>query len=66
MPDITMCKDETCDMKEDCYRYRAEPNIFYQSYFVGNPRKLTKCEFFIECGSNCYKQGVRYIYGETN
>jgi len=32
-PDITMCKGAGCPVRENCYRYKAEPSE-YQSYFV--------------------------------
>lgn len=32
MPDISMCANETCNFKEDCYRYTATPNQYRQSY----------------------------------
>lgn len=31
MPDISMCKNNKCPLKETCYRYRANPSS-YQSY----------------------------------
>lgn len=43
MPDITMCDDASCPMKEDCYRYRAVPSQFRQSYFLDSPREGDKC-----------------------
>lgn len=38
MPDITMCMDMTCSQKETCYRYKAKPNEYRQSYFMNSPR----------------------------
>ena len=32
MPDISMCFNEECPKKEDCYRAKAEPNPLWQSY----------------------------------
>lgn len=32
MPDITMCNNNKCTLKEDCYRYTAKPNPYRQSY----------------------------------
>jgi hypothetical protein len=32
MPDITMCNNHECIMKETCYRYKAEPKEHGQSY----------------------------------
>lgn len=34
MPDIAMCKLESCERKETCYRYTAKPSEYRQSYFV--------------------------------
>jgi hypothetical protein len=39
MPDITMCKDAACPMAENCYRFKAEPNGAWQSFFTESPRK---------------------------
>ena len=46
MPDITMCEGGDCPAKEKCYRYRAKPNEFRQSYFVHPPYKDGKCDHF--------------------
>jgi hypothetical protein len=48
MPDITMCKRDDCKSKKKCFRYMANPNKYYQSYF-GEPYpeiKDGKCEHF--------------------
>lgn len=40
MPDITMCKDETCPLKGSCYRHPAsgtEPSEHRQSFFASKP-----------------------------
>ncbi len=39
MPDITMCTDEGCGRRQTCYRHRAIPNEFRQSYFMGSVRE---------------------------
>lgn len=37
MPDISMCKNQTCELRSKCYRYRAIPGE-WQSYMLGlNP-----------------------------
>jgi hypothetical protein len=46
MPDITMCDDKECPMKEQCYRYTAKPNEFRQAYFVNSPKKMDGCDYF--------------------
>ena len=32
MPDISKCNGEKCPKREYCYRYRATPNKYGQSY----------------------------------
>ena len=32
MPDISMCSNQFCPLKEKCYRFNAKPNEFRQSY----------------------------------
>ena len=51
MPDITMCKNDSCPLKYMCYRYIAKPNPLKQSYSLF--RCMTKsdsnepyCEYF--------------------
>lgn len=48
MPDIAMCMDMTCAQKEQCYRYKAAPNEYRQTYFAGSPRPDdgSECEYF--------------------
>ena len=46
MPDITMCKDYDCKLKETCFRYNAKPD-YYQSYFVGSPKdEDAECRYY--------------------
>lgn len=37
MPDISMCPGTNCPLREDCYRYQAKPDKYYQSYFTEVP-----------------------------
>ena len=50
MPDITMCPGKDCPLKERCYRFRATPTPWRQSYFVAPPFKETtdgpQCKYF--------------------
>jgi len=46
MADITMCKGKGCESKHTCYRYKAEPNIFKQAYFIESPIKDSGCEYY--------------------
>lgn len=45
MPDITMCTGTDCPIKDNCYRYWAEPSEFRQAYFFNPPYDETnkKC-----------------------
>ena len=33
MPDLTMCKGKDCEIKNSCYRIKAIPDNYLQSYF---------------------------------
>jgi len=46
MPDITMCSGEGCEIKEICYRYKATPSEFIQSYFTESPNKGLECDYY--------------------
>lgn len=45
MPDIAMCFGEGCKKKETCYRFRATPNPYRQSYTKPNPET---CDMYWE------------------
>jgi hypothetical protein len=45
MPDISMCKNEECPNKNTCFRYRAKPNPYRQSYFLDHNHE--DCKEFI-------------------
>ncbi len=46
MPDITMCENSTCHMREQCYRFMATPNA-RQSITMFTPLSETQCEYFM-------------------
>lgn len=48
MPDITMCSGQNCPLKESCYRYKAKPDEYRQSYFTEPPydREYSKCDMY--------------------
>jgi len=46
MPDITMCRGDDCPLKEQCYRYKAKPDEYLQSYFVTPPYIDNTCDRF--------------------
>lgn len=52
MPDITMCEGTNCPKKETCYRYKATPGKYRQSYFANPPIKDDgSCEHYWEVTS---------------
>jgi hypothetical protein len=49
MPDITMCRNQFCTIKDRCYRWTAEPNPHWQSYaWFKEPSSNEKCLNFFE------------------
>lgn len=46
MPDICMCRGESCPLKGDCYRYTATPSEYRQSYFTEIPYEKDGCDYF--------------------
>jgi len=55
MPDITMCNGNHCELANTCYRYKAEPSKYRQSYFCEAPIKNGKCDHYWECCTNCHQ-----------
>jgi hypothetical protein len=48
VPDMTMCKNKSCEIKEKCYRWSAQPSK-YQSYsHFERPSENELCLHFIE------------------
>lgn len=47
MPDITMCKNILCEVKEKCYRWTAEPSKWQAYAWFDNPRGKP-CLNFVE------------------
>lgn len=47
MPDITMCKGDSCPLKKKCFRNQAIPGKM-QSYFMKAPYPDGACKFFSE------------------
>ena len=47
MPDISMCNNEKCDKKNECYRYMAIPNS-WQSYADFDEKD---CGYFMPIGN---------------
>jgi len=53
MPDITMCAGRNCPLKETCYRYKAKPNMQWQSYFEEPyDKKKQTCEYYLKINAN--------------
>jgi hypothetical protein len=54
MPDITMCNGLNCELKENCYRYKAEPSKYMQSWFMISPNDGLECDYYWEHCNSCY------------
>jgi hypothetical protein len=48
MPDITMCCDKSCKIKNTCYRYMAIPSPYMQSQSKFENRDKDNCEYFVK------------------
>lgn len=48
MVDIAMCEGGDCPLKESCYRFKATPSPYAQSYFAEIPYDAEKkaCEHY--------------------
>lgn len=47
MPDISMCANDKCPLRETCYRFKATPNTYqtYSSYtYELDPRGKVVCD----------------------
>ena len=47
MPDITMCSNTKCQLRKDCYRYKAKPST-RQSYAIFKPITDGVCDYYIK------------------
>lgn len=57
MSDISMCSGEGCLLKEKCFRFKAEPNPYSQSYFKEPPFNPTESDEQPSCD---YFWGIKY------
>ena len=57
MPDISLCQNEACPLKETCYRYTATPNKKLQAYGWFKPDEEGKCDHYLNY--NEYKDEKR-------
>ena len=48
MPDISMCANDSCKARLDCYRFTANPNGQYQSYAQFTPKDDNGCDYKIK------------------
>jgi hypothetical protein len=44
MPDIAMCQNKSCDLKDSCYRFNAKPSQHQQCYGDFKPEPDGYCE----------------------
>ncbi len=58
MPDITMCNGNYCELAKTCYRYKAEPSEYRQSYFVKPPNINNQCDYYWEMDTKLTKDEI--------
>jgi hypothetical protein len=58
MPDITMCNGNYCELANTCYRYKAEPSKYNQSYFVKPPNINNQCDYYWEMDTKLTKDEI--------
>lgn len=46
MADMTMCNQESCNKKNNCWRYLATPNPLWQAYFSPKLRPDGSCLYY--------------------
>lgn len=46
MPDISMCKNDTCPLKNTCYRFIATPNEYVQQYDDFKYDEKSGCDYY--------------------
>lgn len=46
MPDISLCSNFTCPLRNNCYRATAVPNEYMQSYATFNLNADGTCNWF--------------------
>jgi len=47
MPDLALCKNETCPSKTHCYRFTAQPDCHQVYAAFAVPPKVDRCEYYI-------------------
>lgn len=49
MSDITKCEGKDCPVKDNCWRFLAPANKYWQAYFKETPKTTEKgCEYLYE------------------
>ncbi len=48
MPDISMCANERCNKKEECYRKQANPSKYWQSYSYHDCSESNNWKYFLK------------------
>lgn len=51
MPDISLCRNEFCPLRNNCYRATAVPSEYMQSYAVFELKEDGSCDYIIKIKS---------------
>jgi hypothetical protein len=67
MSDITKCHGDNCPVKEDCYRFTAKPDEYWQSWFTESPIENGKCDMYWgPNGESIWNQLKDIVKGDEN
>lgn len=50
MPDIAMCNNYKCSIRDMCYRYRAVPHPYWQSFAGFQQDSEGNCDYLMDIG----------------
>lgn len=61
MADITMCKGEYCELRENCKRYTSQPSEYRQAWFSKQPNVDSYyCDMFWGLDNKTIKEYIKY------
>lgn len=52
-----MCNGNYCELRDTCYRYKAEPTPYRQAYFAKTPVFLSyQCDYYWKVCEYCHQE----------
>lgn len=50
-----MCNGNYCELRDTCYRYKAEPTSYRQAYFAKEPNINNQCDYYWKVCKYCHQ-----------